>query len=1260
MADESTLPTVDDLLAEAATLPDYEFRKGDVPVLVSTGTGSYQKVPQRMLGRAASEGFQAVEGEALDSALRRKRAQEEQAGVTPAIIAGTEAALSTATFGATDLAMEGLAALAGTSREEFLRKRQERQEGSPVAAGIGTAAGILIPALLTDGISLAAEAGTAAKAGATAVNVLTSPIRGVMKAGQVVTKAAEAGIGKIAASAMTAEELGLAYRAAKAAGTATPGIREAAKAALRTGGARAAGGLAEGALWGAGEEIREAILGNPADSAEALFANIGTDALLFATLGGGLGVFEAGLPVALRGAEKITNSLYDKFPAFGRDSLAARWAKEPGRTGVLAETAEELLAQRERLVALDAKFAGVLDSMAAASPEAVREAASHVDAVEALAGSRKGVLDAVLQAPADVRSEILQNATAAISMEARAKGAIERMVSSTPDNLQAAFARSAAFESLVAGDTKAVDRMLSMRSDVLLDALDNQAGISALQEITGGKAIDAIARMPPDAARWYAQNAGRLAELEAAIPGYWGSFRGMTEGANSQFATAQADDILNNWRLSITNPNERARVLRETIEQKTAEIDQGEKLGMQLYQLASAAEGEALLKVGQAGGPPSLGRVQMAIVDLADQAEAIAARVADPVAYSPKLAKEIETVATNLRRDFVGLTADEVKEGVVSRTQAYHSDAGEAFRRIGEFRKDLGSRIRKLEAKKLSLTPAEEDTLDAMIELRNSMTSAYHDASIFGEAATIRARADDAFRQWKQASGKGGLFDTKFRENVLEGSEQKRVIARTKINTWFNQMGDARTSASIGEDVGTNASAWNGVSDAFINLVETARDILPRANGTTVQLTPEALEAFARKSIAATEEFSQRGYYTRMLNQMKIHVEGGGGLNMAGLPTGLGTMGGFPHGVATAGTSGLNVLAPEVAAMGSAASSVASVIPGGSLAAKGVSSLLSIPSAARQVTARVRGMVAIEEMGNKLSTGIEDGARWLVGQATGKKIAIGAGVQELMGESSEDRRRIAERKKRRESAKAEGAPGAPAATAEKAPARVAREPRRLWAGGRDDATLDEIIRESNRLARDAAAMADRIEEQTFAAGRELPETSASVGRLAARAAAVIARAATIPNGQPLDAWTPSDADRASVARVVEAVSRPIGLYDRALEGTLTKAEVDAVAEVTPSTLSRMRAAAQAHVEAARVEGRVLSEQHRRGIETLLGYPLTTGSARPSVAKYQGVFGAARAGQTERPTDGMARPIPGASKVTLGDRYMTPQQAAAER
>lgn len=1263
MADESLKPTdLERLFGAATELSSYAIEEGDVPVVATTPGGTLVKIPERMLGRAEAEGITPVEGEAGARTARKLRIQEEQAGVIPAIVAGTEEALSTATFGATDAAMMGLASLAGTSREDYLRARAERQEGSPTASAIGTAVGLIAPAILTEGGSLALEgaaaATTAAKVAARAKQAAGfAGVGGVMKVGRLATGAAEIATAKLLPSVMTTEELAQAFRAARLAGstTAAPGLRAVAATALKTGAERAAAGAVEGALWGVGEGVRESILGQSDDVAEAVLSHVKADSLLFSELGGTLGVLEGGLPWALNGARKVANRLYDKLPAFGRDSLRAKWIAEPGRTGVAAETAEELLAQRERLVAVDDRFGGVLDSLAASSPDAVRAASSHVEAVEALAASRKGALDSVLAAPPEVRDTILENFTSAIGFEARAKGALEQLVASTPDRLQAAFAKGAALDALMAGDKKALGRMLELKSDTLSAALDNIEGIAALEEVTGNRAITTIARMRPDAAKWYVANAGKIAQMEVGLPGYWQVFRGMTKGAESEFAITQADDILANWNRALINTQERARVATETIQNKAAEIDAGEKLSMELYRVSQAVESEAFLKVGEIGGPPSIEAVQMAAFDIAAEAESIAKRVSDVVTYDAKLSKELADLSTSIRRDFVGLTEAELKAGIEDRSATFLSDPAATFERIKDYRRNLGARIRKLEAKRLQLSPGAEDTLDVMIELRDSMTRVYHNPAVFGDAAVSRAKADDAFRRWKQATEKNGLFDKLFRETMIEDGVQKRVIARKKVNTWLNQMGDARDDAEVLARLGNNSSAWAEVSDAFSNLIRTTEELIPKVGRATIEINPEELQALARRTIDATKELEQRGFYTRELFQMKAHVDGGGALNLVGLPTNLPTMGGFPHGVPTAWTSaGRPVpggLAPEVAAVADAAATAASVVPGGGLAARGLKGLLSIPTQQRQVAARVRGMVAIESMGRKLADGIEEGARWLVGEATGKKILAGAAFSALT-ESKRDpeAERLAREQARREAGAARAARARRASGAASEPEQPSPEV----------LEQDRMIREANRLAADPAALAELIERQSGVLGRELPESSAAVGRLMGRAAKVIARAAPVPEGQPLDSWQPSAADRAALTRVVTATSRPLELFQRAYDGTLTRDEVDAVGEVAPSTLARMRAAAQAHVEAARVEGRQLSAQHRRGIETLLGYPLTTGSARPSVAKYQGVFGNARAGKSERPSDGMVNPLPGAAKVTLGNRYLTPQQAAAER
>ena len=1234
MAEELSQGVVDfaRLLESARELPSFKFREDDLPVLVQTGGGELVKIPQRMAGKAARRGLTPLEGEQLAQRARGARIEEEQAGIIPAIVAGTEEALSTATFGATDAAMMGLAALAGTSREDYLRAREERQEGSPIASGIGTAVGLIAPAIATGGLSGAAGAGaTGARAAARTAGRVG--VGGVMEVGQLAAKkAAELGA-RIAPGVASAEELSAAFRAARATGAAAPGVRAVAETALRTGAERFAAGAVEGALWGAGEGVREAVLGKSEDVAASVLSHIGTDALLFGSLGGGLGVFEAALPATLQGARKIANQVYDAAPVFGRQALARKWAAEPFKTGVLAETAEELLAQRERLVALDERFGTVLDSLSTKSADAVRAASSHVDAVEQLAGARKGILDAVLGAPAEVRDEILQNAGAALAFETRAKGAIEQLVASTPDRLQAAFSRGAALDVLIAGDKKALGRVLELKGDTLAQALDNVEGIAALDMVTSGRATQTIARMQPDAAAWYIDRAGQIAELENAIPGYWQSFRAMTEGADNRFAVAQADDILNNWRLSLTNPNERSRVLRQTIEQKTAEITSGEELGQKLYQLSKAAE-EEFLEVGAIGGPPTLEGVQTSIFDVAAEAEELAKKLSDPVLYSPKIAKEFQATADSLRRDFAGVfTEKEIEKGLTSDFEKFMQEPRAAFERLKDYRKNLGETIRKREASWLSLSTLEKDAVEEMRGLYRSMSGRLHDAAVFGEAATVRQMADDAFRQWKQATADGGLFDKKFRESVYNAATQaeERVLARTKVNTWLNQIGDARELASVMAELGDNASAWNAVSSAFINLVETAEKILPKAAKTTVEVDSAALQSLAQRTMDATAELERRGYITRVMNQMRLHVEGGG-MNLAGLPVGLGTMGGFPHGVATAGTTGVSVLpglggvTPEISAAASAAETAAAATagPAGAVAARGLRTLLSIPTQQRQVVARVRGMVALENMGRNLATGIEDGARWLVGRATGNNALTFEAYQALGGEQKKTRQ------------------------------PSARERQEL------ERRADEMIREANRLHSSPDAMADRIEQQGGFVARELPQTAGAVAELMRRAAGVYARAAPVPDGQPLDQWQPSATDRAAIRRVSTVLSNPLELYSRALDGTLMREEVAAVSEVMPDVVMRMRAAAQAHVEAAKIEGRAIPEQRRLGIETLLGYPLTRGGTSPSVQKTQQTFGASRAGRSERPTEGMVQPLPGAAKVTLGSRYETPQQAAANR
>lgn len=192
-----------------------------------------------------------------------------------------EAALSAATFGASREAANALGLT--TPYEQAIRK-----EAHPLAAGLGTAAGIAAPIIASMGAA-APEAIAAAGAEAaaptllgTAGKALAAPVQAVTGLGKAITGAAEpaiqAGLGGLAESA--------------------PALTQ----AIARGGAGAVSGAAEGALYGLGNQIDEHALGDPEALGEHLAAGIGNGALWGSSISGALGL---GAPVAKKAMESL-------------------------------------------------------------------------------------------------------------------------------------------------------------------------------------------------------------------------------------------------------------------------------------------------------------------------------------------------------------------------------------------------------------------------------------------------------------------------------------------------------------------------------------------------------------------------------------------------------------------------------------------------------------------------------------------------------------------------------------------------------------------------------------------------------------------------------------------------------------------------------------------------------------------------------------------------------------------------------------------
>jgi len=180
--------------------------------------------------------------------LRQNRERLEVAAEQP-ILAGVAAAARGATFGLSDVAADALG---------YAEKFKALKEANPTASMIGEVGGTIASAVALPGGGLV---GGAAKLGQAGASVAERII-----AGSVVKGAAEAGATTLAKD--------IAKRAAHKALTA------------------GAGGFVEGSLYGVGQTISEAALGDPTEAAENLMSNIGFSGIINGTLmgaGGALG-----------------------------------------------------------------------------------------------------------------------------------------------------------------------------------------------------------------------------------------------------------------------------------------------------------------------------------------------------------------------------------------------------------------------------------------------------------------------------------------------------------------------------------------------------------------------------------------------------------------------------------------------------------------------------------------------------------------------------------------------------------------------------------------------------------------------------------------------------------------------------------------------------------------------------------------------------------------------------------------------------------
>lgn len=303
--------------------------------------GELVTVPQRQYDAALAQGFKP-----LDQAQKQEAARRDKygSGVGTELRAGAEGAARGISFGLSDAALGALGA-----DKEGLRERKER---NPYSAGIGEAAGIGAGLLLPTG-------------------VVGAGVKGAAAAGELGARGAAALLGRAGVEGGT-----IASRA------------------LASGAKAATGSAIEGALYGAGQGVSEAALGDPADAAEKILAHATMGALLGGGLGGAAGALGGVGSKALARLAKPAAAV-DAESSVAQQALNGAGATKP--EGLISEWLNDLAGEQALRAAglpksaykkLDRVVKGLPDADNAVAQDAAEEMTLHRVAADIMRKNR--------------------------------------------------------------------------------------------------------------------------------------------------------------------------------------------------------------------------------------------------------------------------------------------------------------------------------------------------------------------------------------------------------------------------------------------------------------------------------------------------------------------------------------------------------------------------------------------------------------------------------------------------------------------------------------------------------------------------------------------------------------------------------------------------------------------------------------------------------------------------------------------------------
>lgn len=384
--------------------------------------------PQGKMGHIAADKLDAAVAEGyrpISTADANARLFSKEHGATGAVRAFGESAASAATLGLSDVAGGYFGG------DEWREQRKQGEEAYGIASGLGTAAGVVAPALISGGASALARGGvavgeTAARAGAATAlaesgHAAGAATRGMLGLGRVATAPAQValGLGRGAEALVGGGQI-----AGKTVKGLLPSLgvgTESLAGRVVTGGAKmAASGAVEGAAFGAGQALSETALapgGDYSHLAEKVLAGATEGGLFGAALGGGLGaVGGVASKVVSKMAERIGDVKLDKRA--GENAVRAI-ANSKSTVNELAE-AGELTALGNRLVKDDiVRGARSYDDMLERA-QRIKKVSREAEAttLDVLDGAGRSVETAPLIQR--VRAEIVEPLAKARSLESRA------------------------------------------------------------------------------------------------------------------------------------------------------------------------------------------------------------------------------------------------------------------------------------------------------------------------------------------------------------------------------------------------------------------------------------------------------------------------------------------------------------------------------------------------------------------------------------------------------------------------------------------------------------------------------------------------------------------------------------------------------------------------------------------------------------------------------------------------------------------------